>query len=283
MSVPRPLRAEREDRYLARRAAMTSWRLRRRFKELEAFCLFVGYPRSGHSLVGALIDAHPEAVIAHELDVLGFLEQGETRRERLLSLCIERNRWFTKRRAQWAEFSYRVEKGWQGRCRRYRIIGDKKGGRTTLRLRKNPELLKQLQASLGVPLRLIHVVRHPLDNISTMCTRRDEPLDATIETYFERAEFLREYLRRVPREDVMYIEYEAFIRRPEAFLRMLSGFLGLTADEAWMTRAGSVVNREPSRSRTRVEWSPAQISTVRERAAEVPALSRYDDWTHNAI
>ena len=32
--------------------------------------LFIGYPRSGHSFVAALLDAHPHVVISHELNVL---------------------------------------------------------------------------------------------------------------------------------------------------------------------------------------------------------------------
>jgi hypothetical protein len=35
--------------------------------QLRAFCLFIGYPRSGHRLIGALLDAHPDVAIAHEI------------------------------------------------------------------------------------------------------------------------------------------------------------------------------------------------------------------------
>ena len=32
--------------------------------------MFIGYPRTSHSLVGALLDAHPEIIIPHEYDVI---------------------------------------------------------------------------------------------------------------------------------------------------------------------------------------------------------------------
>ena len=32
--------------------------------------MFIGYQRSSHSLVGALLDAHPEIIIPHEYDVM---------------------------------------------------------------------------------------------------------------------------------------------------------------------------------------------------------------------
>ena len=38
----------------------------RLYDEVETFVLFIGYPRSQHSLIGAILDAHPEIIIPHE-------------------------------------------------------------------------------------------------------------------------------------------------------------------------------------------------------------------------
>ncbi|KAL9986836.1 hypothetical protein ACROYT_G001042 [Oculina patagonica] len=37
---------------------------------VETFVMFIGYPRSSHSLVGAILDAHPEIIIPHEYDLI---------------------------------------------------------------------------------------------------------------------------------------------------------------------------------------------------------------------
>ena len=37
---------------------------------VETFVMFIGYPRSSHSLVGAVLDAHPEIIIPHEYDLI---------------------------------------------------------------------------------------------------------------------------------------------------------------------------------------------------------------------
>ena len=47
----------------------------RLYDGVETFVLFIGYPRSSHSLVGALLDAHPEIIIPHEYDVLQKWDQ----------------------------------------------------------------------------------------------------------------------------------------------------------------------------------------------------------------
>lgn len=38
--------------------------------KIHTFVLFVGYPRSGHSLIGSIMDAHPNVIIAHEVKQL---------------------------------------------------------------------------------------------------------------------------------------------------------------------------------------------------------------------
>jgi len=39
---------------------------------VETFVMFIGYPRSSHSLVGAILDAHPEIIIPHQYDVIKY-------------------------------------------------------------------------------------------------------------------------------------------------------------------------------------------------------------------
>src|SRR6056297_1246638 len=48
----------------------------RQLGAVEAFVQFVGFPRSGHSLIGSVLDAHPHAIISHELDTMGLIKKG---------------------------------------------------------------------------------------------------------------------------------------------------------------------------------------------------------------
>ena len=47
----------------------------RLYDGVETFVLFIGYPRSCHSLVGAILDAHPEIIIPHEYNILAKLKK----------------------------------------------------------------------------------------------------------------------------------------------------------------------------------------------------------------
>ena len=40
------------------------------FSSVKTLLLFIGYPRSGHTLVGCLLDAHPHVMLTNEYDLI---------------------------------------------------------------------------------------------------------------------------------------------------------------------------------------------------------------------
>lgn len=55
----------------------------------------------------------------------------------------------------------------------FQVIGDKKGGKTSKFLSKKKwgKLREEVLDEINLPLRLIHMVRNPFDNIATMTFR----------------------------------------------------------------------------------------------------------------
>ena len=44
------------------------------FDHINYYVMFIGYPKSGHSMIGSLIDAHKNAIIAHEFNIINKLK-----------------------------------------------------------------------------------------------------------------------------------------------------------------------------------------------------------------
>src|ERR1019366_10660260 len=101
--------------------------------EVERFCFFIGYPRSCHTLLASLIDANPEVVIANELDALRYVAHG-FRRSQVYGLLLWHEQRFTARGRKQGEFDYAVPGGHQGAATRLRVIGDKRGNGSAIRL-----------------------------------------------------------------------------------------------------------------------------------------------------
>ena len=107
------------------------------FQNVDKYCMFIGYPRSGHSLVGSLLDAHPNIIIAHELNALNFVDMGFNQQQ-IYYLILKNSRKLATQGRESSGYSYEVHHQWQGKFRELKVIGDKKGGDSTSKLRYNP-------------------------------------------------------------------------------------------------------------------------------------------------
>ncbi len=237
--------------------------------------LFLGCPRSGHSLVGALVDAHPHAMIAHELDLLAFVEAGFTWPQ-IASLVHENVRQFAEAGRKWEGYSYEVPGSGQGAADPLLVVGDKKGVRTTRRLAAEPGLLARLEALVPVPVRFVHVIRNPFDIVATRHTRSGRDLDTLIERTEGVLRAVDRITAAVGAARVHTVRHEDVIARPKESLEGVARFAGLTPDPAWLAAAAAVVFPRPRRTREGVEWTPAQIARVRSMMAQFPAFRGYD-------
>ena len=257
-------------------ASYQGLRHRNLFKSVQTYCLFIGYPRSGHSLVGSLLDAHPNVVIAHELDTLRYLRAKPVGRDGLFWLILERDREFTENGRRQAGYDYSVPNQWQGRFDRLLVVGDKKGGESTRRIARDPSLLPRLKRRAGVDVRIVHVVRNPFDNIATMSKRSDgrRTLATCADAYFTMCR-TNDEIRRRDDTSVLDLRHEELIRRPKDCLAELCRFLGVDPTPDYLADCAGIVYASPHRSRTEVDWAPGVIEDVQNRMASFAFLEGY--------
>lgn len=248
---------------------------RKRFKDLQFYCMFMGYPRSGHSLVGAMLDAHPDMVIAHELDALRYFRAGFGKYQ-LLHLLLRRSERFAKQGSVWSGFSYAVPGQWQGRYRRLLVVGDKKGGASTRALRGDPNLLGRLCGTLGLEVRFIHVVRNPFDNVASMLGRQlgGPALTDNICLYEKLCE-TNARLRASLGERLVELRHERMVADPRAALAGLCRFLGVDAPEDYLAACASVVRKTPMRTRSKIDWPAPARTRVEALIDHYPFLHGY--------
>jgi hypothetical protein len=254
-------------------------RHRRDLSRIERFCWFLGYPRSGHSLVGSLLNAHPDVVIAHEADTLRWLADGMGRHE-LFGLLLMRDSWFGATGRTWTGYDYTVPGQWQGRWRTLRVLGDKKGAESAAALRCDPWLLERLRACVRVPLRTVHVTRHPLDNVARMALRsaRGAPPDlaAAARHYLELVGVVERTRSRMAPEEWIDVRHEDVVADPVGELGRLCRFLGVEPSPGYLEACASIVFDAPRRSRDEVTWTPEALELLATGLEGIPILGEYD-------
>ena len=150
--------------------------------DVKAFVFFVGYPRSGNSITGSMLDAHPHIVVSHELHFFRnwksiFAREAHLNKQTQLYNEIYANSVKVAmpgraRQHKSKGYSLRVPNSWQGKFdSRIEVIGDKGAGAVSHEyLRNATEFiahLQELKDMVSVPVKVIHVVRNPYDMITT--------------------------------------------------------------------------------------------------------------------
>jgi hypothetical protein len=236
--------------------------------QLESFCLFVGYPRSGSTLVGSILDAHPNVIIGHEVDALGMIRWG-ARAQTLCRALISSSEKFRDVGSQWQGYNYRVDSLWQGRYSELKVIGDKEAGRTSVHCVREPELLDRLRDQVRRPLKCIHVVRNPLDNIATMYWRGRYPylglpLSVAIRDYRVMCDGVAAARGKLSKDEFLDIYYDDVVADPRRSIIALCEFLELPADKPFVESCIGAVSAGSYNSRSSVEWSSGDERAVAE-------------------
>lgn len=252
------------------------------FNSVRTYCMFIGYPRSGHSFLGALLDAHPNIVMGMEVDALNLVDLGYSRNQ--IYYCIIHNaKIFTHVfKNIWTGYSYAIPDSHQGDYKEILIIGDKKGGRSTMRLGEKPELLDRLTDITKVPVKIFHVVRNPFDNIATIMIRYIEmgfpfnynTLKSRIDFYFTRAE-INAQLRQREDLNILEIKHEEFIEKPKKILKGMLDFLEIEAPLNYIEKCADKTYNSPNKSRKSIKWPDELKQYVEQKIAIYPFLSHY--------
>ena len=157
-------------------------------QNVQKFTFFIGYPRSGHSIVASLLDAHPHIIIAHEFSLFTWWSEYKVKHrglkvitsstKRVLFDALSNNSYQEaiggERSGHYVNKGYSLEtkSPWHGRCDGFvQVIGDKRAGGTSLSYQSLPRTFnnsyRELLELVNIPVGVFHVVRNPYDLIST--------------------------------------------------------------------------------------------------------------------
>jgi hypothetical protein len=247
---------------------------RETFASVNTYALFIGHSRSGTSLIGSLLNAHHNVLMTHELGALRFI-RARFGRDQLFWLHYAKDKQFERNQRHWTGYDFRVPNQWQGRFDELQVIGDKRGAMTTIGLQRWPHLLERLQRTVQVPVRFVHTLRHPLDNIASVCRQNNASLDQAIDWYRNGTEVNAALMLKLG-EAVHTLRMEDFIANPVAELAKLCPFLDISAGSDYLSDCASIVFERPQSARQRVTWTSRHLDSVRRIVERFPFLRGYD-------
>jgi hypothetical protein len=241
--------------------------------------VFLGTVKSGGSLIGALLDAHPRAVVSDEADPLRYVIAGFGREQIFHILAKNAHREALKGRVtarRLEPYALAVPGQSQGRAVKPVVMGDSRAGPTTRRLGDRPELIAHVRDTFGdVEPRYIHVVRNPYDPISAMVRRGRRTLPDAIDDYAGQCRRMVTLRERLAGDRLLTVRYERFVAAPADGLRQVCHFLGLDPGPDYVAACARIVDASRRPERHTVRWGPEAIASVDRLIGQFEFLDGY--------
>lgn len=275
---------------------------------MEKFVFFIGYGRSGHSIVGSIMDAHPNVVIAHEYYLFDKLtDANHYQTIQTKSNLFDELYWssYHSARTGWRSdrttkkgYNLNLNGTWQGQFERLKVIGDKTGGSTVMIYHNSrymfKAVLRRLKKIAGVPYLVIHVVRNPYDMIATTALYQasDDPNHAKVKANFtakfKQLSFLEmatnlvltkaagvQAMVRDCQLTVLEIHLEDLISSPSNVIHRMCKFLGVPCADEYVRACQDKLFPHISRSRDLVAWPGKIRGKVEMAIQQFPFFNRY--------
>ena len=237
-------------------SAPASWEI----EQIKALAILIGGQWSGGTLIGAMLDAHPDIVIATEFNLLQQFKNGLSLKQ-AARLMLFNARMFVRNGARWTGYHYDIPGQYQGRYRTLKIIGDKKAQSSAQLLYANIGLIGEMQEKYGRPVRLIHAVRNPYDTLAMMVLKQGVSMDQALESFEKICDGAAFAYRRYPGQ-VLLIRQEDLKKEPRHTIRRLMAFLETECMDDYIKACAGKIYAEPSRPRLSVQWTRDQRSRI---------------------
>lgn len=276
---------------------------------VEKFVFFVGYARSGSSIIGSMLDAHPNMIIANECDeFMTWLRTPKLKLDKshffnALYLCSRKSAASGGRSSDTKNrkgYSLSISSSWQGTFRKLRVMGNKQAGGTTGVYLQDPSLFvtkcEELADTLRMPIYMIHVVRNPFDMIATrlhyvsgmgtphklLVSNSSTPtqqynmtiMTSRIDRVFKLSEAVMN-ISRLCKMKILHVHIEDLIRRPNNTIQSICGALDLECSADYIQQCYNKTFKSVSRTRDLLVWSPSIRATVEKRMKEFPFFKGY--------
>ena len=281
-------------------------------EQVKTFIFFLGHARSGHSIVGSILDAHPHVILAHEAKLFQTLNEDLSNKKThyenksVIFNTLWNNSFRSSNSGLRTEEGKALRKGYslsidglyQGTyIAPVQVIGDKNGGKTTALFMSKPSNWEQvffkLKSIVNIPIKVIHVIRNPYDNIATSAIYRSKGLKittvkqsnksteidySTMKRYIDKYFNFFEAIQQVKSKyhlNVLEVHGKDLIENPKATILSMCSFLEIQCSDNYIEICSNKLFKSESKTRYKLYWTKKSISTVQDHIMHFNSLKRY--------
>jgi hypothetical protein len=236
---------------------------------------FVGEGRSGHTVISGALGSHPHARISEEQKYISKWRR-EWSRDRILASLLEQGAGRTRARQGWTNLSTHTEP--------LLVMGDKCGWDAVNEVAKRnapPTIIDEFGVFIGMPVKTLVTVRHPLDNIASWMSG-----DKYKRMYPDRKVLGKQMIKRyrrfhltaveiVQNTDHILVSHERLVESPSVVLQEISDYLELPPNRDWRRASAKRVWSKPRERRNQVQFLDGELEEINRIIGSNPLLECY--------
>jgi len=237
---------------------------------------FVGEGRSGHTIVSAILGSHPHIRMGEEQKYISKWYRNGWSKDQILEHLLQSGVGKARKLFGFPNILTHEEP--------LLTVGDKCGWDAVNEYRKRDapvDILDQFGKHMGMPVKTIVTLRHPLDNISAWVSS-----PKYIRMFGDEGLRYRRMIRRYKRfhdaatnilsgQDTFFLYNEDLIAYPHATIRDMGEWLGLPVDSNWVDMCASYMFKKPNQRRSELEWPEEYVKRVTDYIDTCSLLERY--------
>ena len=267
---------------------------------LQSFLFFIGWARSCHSVIGSMLDAHPNIIVAHEFFLFEKLGRDPQLRNR--SIMFNKlysnsykgaiNGWRSDKNTV-KGYNFQMAGSWQGQFSKLKVIGDKSGKDSVTQFRlKGKQLYEQFKKVVMLPLKTLHVIRNPFDIIATellyQATSDHTKIAATRNNKYTNFNLLN----RVISNFIMLstaltnmvtglnlsphqVYCDDLVADPIKTISGICDYLEVECSAEYLQMCADKIYKEVSMTRDLVTWNPKTLPSLKKDLKKFPFFARY--------
>lgn len=240
------------------------------FSSLQKFVCFLGPVRTGHTLVGSLLSAHPDAAISIEINpLLRFIREESQEKifTRIFDYCENGGE------KEKGNYFYDIPNTYQRNVDNIKVIGDTMAGFKYMKILCERYTLKNFGKFINLPVYFLLVLRNPFDVIQSSHMMNRNGIKKNTDMFFESV--MKSIKIQKRKYKVLVIYLEKLIAKHYLELQRILKFLDLRYDSEYLQTCSNFIFSEPRKVFNENEWSKYQIIKVSKFINSTPILRYY--------
>lgn len=209
--------------------------------DLRTFCCFIGFGKSRTKLVSAILDSHPQVVMANEGNFIkDFVADKIKSKDDAINYIVSASEQYNTKKKS----TYRIADSHQGGSfTTLKVIGDRNPYETMRETNNDSSIIGKLSSVCSSNIKFIQCIRNPFEWFTLQLSHHKVSFKKLLNIFDIRMERSMKLANGSDKDicDTHYIHLNELVKNPEDNIANIVRFLGVPAYKSFINKASKLI------------------------------------------